>query len=66
MPSIFVSHSRHDEDIRTFFDKAFAGAAVKAIRLEFEEFAVSPSIYVMEQVRLADAVFHSFGPKYYP
>ena len=62
MPQIFVSHSRRDEEIRDFFDRAFAGSTVKAVRLEFEEFPKPAAPYIAQQIRVSDAIFVLLGP----
>jgi hypothetical protein len=61
MVQIFISHSRKDEAIRTFFDTVFAGTNAKAVRLEFEDYDVIPSQYIKDQVFLSDAVFVLLG-----
>ena len=62
MAQIFVSHSRKDGNIRDFFDRAFAGSSVKAVRVEFEEAPEPASQYIAQQIKFSDAIFVLLGP----
>jgi hypothetical protein len=62
MAEIFVSHSKRDEDIRTFFANIFAGENVAGKFVEFEEYQAPPWQYIQERVNAAKAVFVLLGP----
>ena len=62
MAQIFISHSKKDEDIRTYFDSIFAGTKVRAVRMEFEDLRDRPSRQIWSEIQKSDALFVLLGP----
>lgn len=62
MTQIFISHSQYDEDIRKYFDEIFSGTRVRSVRLEFERYELPASKFIMDQIKLSDALFVLLGP----
>lgn len=61
-PQIFVSHSRKDNEILTYFDRIFARTGVKSVCMEFENMRSPEWQDIKENVEYSDAVFLLLGP----
>jgi hypothetical protein len=62
MAEIFISHSRRDEDIKSFFSKVFATTPVTAYFVELEKLTTPPAAYIEERIRASKALFILLGP----
>lgn len=64
MAQIFVSHSRHDSDLKAFFADAFATSYVKAIYEEIEKLVTGQNVSaakIENDIRASNAVFVVLG-----
>ena len=57
MSQIFISHSKEDSNIKSFFDKIFAGTNVRRVFVEYEEYAPPPGAYIQRQINESKAMF---------
>jgi hypothetical protein len=61
MPKIFISHSRRDTKIRQHFDSFFASSTIQAIRVEFEDYAITPCEFIRRSVEGSKSLFLLLG-----
>ena len=62
LPQIFVSHSKHDKDIRSSFDTIFARTGVKSVCMEFEEMFSPEWATIRDAIHDSETVFLLLGP----
>ncbi len=62
MPSIFVTHSRYDTAIPTFFDKAASMVETSLLYVEWEELITPPWKYIRDKLKDCEAIFIIKGP----
>ena len=61
MPKVFVSHSRRDSKLRQYLDSSFASSNVQAIRVEFEDYEITPCEFIRRSVEASESVFLLLG-----
>ncbi len=62
MAQIFISHSKHDADIKRFFGDLFGRSNVKALSVEYEKYHPPAWRYIQPQIAKSAAVFVLLGP----
>lgn len=62
MVEIFISHSQKDKDVLRIFNELFAGTTIRAVRAEFEKYALPPWNAIKNWVANSSAVFLLLGP----
>lgn len=61
MAQIFISHSKEDKSIKSFFEKIFVGTKVKAVFVEYESYEPPPGPYIQKQINESRAMFVLLG-----
>ncbi len=62
MSQIFISHSRADADIKSFFERIFAVTKVRAVFVEYEDYTPPPGPFIQAQINQSAATFILLGP----
>ena len=62
MSQVFISHSKRDEDIRSFFDSISAGRTIRSVRVEFDEYRPPAVEYINQEILASEAIFVLLGP----
>ena len=62
MVSIFISHSRRDNDVLSMFTNIFSTTSVKAHLVEYENITSPASIDIEKKIEESEALFIILGP----
>jgi hypothetical protein len=61
MAQIFISHSKEDRNIKSFFEGIFAVTKVRAVFVEYESYQPPPGPYIQRQINESKAMFLLLG-----
>ncbi len=61
MAQIFISHSKEDNRLKSFFERAFAGTKVRAVFVEYERYEPPAAAFIQRQINESKAMFLLLG-----